>query len=125
MNRENTTEGKEYSYSFSHCGTHIFVGKKAAAVYFGQERVPVKTWRQVYAVILDRCNQQCHDMLMYLRGRTAGKVRVFLSDKPDKMSKPLKIDENLWAESHYGSYPSPDKIQSAENKPLLSGRISV
>jgi len=40
---------------------------------------------------------------MYLRNKTAGKVRVFLSDKPDGMTRPLKIDEDMYAETHYGS----------------------
>jgi hypothetical protein len=81
------------------------VGKKAAAVLFGDERVEVKTWRQVYAVILGRCNQDpaCHEKLMYLRNKAAGKVRVFLSDKPDRMTRPLEIDTALWGETHYGS----------------------
>jgi len=82
-----------------------FVGKKPAAVLFGEERVEVKTWKQVYTVILSRCNQNpdCHEMLMYLRGRAAGKVRQFLSVKPDKMRNPVKIDEDLYGECHYGS----------------------
>ena len=94
-------ENKECLYPFS-CETYLFVGKKVAAVYFGEERVPAKTWKQVYAVIIDRCNQQCHDTLMYLRNRAAGKCRLFLSDSPDSMTRPLKIDDNLYGETHYG-----------------------
>jgi hypothetical protein len=43
---------------------------------------------------------------MYLRNKTAGKVRAFLSDRPDKMSRPLMIDDGLYGETHYGSYPT-------------------
>ena len=85
--------------------TYLFVGQKPAAVLFGEERVEVKTWRQVYAVIIGRCNEnpQSHERLMYLRNRASGKVRKFLSDKPDGMSKPYQIDTDLWGEIHYGS----------------------
>ena len=82
-----------------------FIGKKPSAVLFGEERVDVKSWRDVYKVALTRCNEnpKCHDALMYLRGKTAGKCRVFLADKPDGMTRPLKIDEGLYGEVHYGS----------------------
>jgi len=40
---------------------------------------------------------------MYLRDKAAGKSRVFLSGNPDGMSKPLRIDEDLYGEVHYGS----------------------
>ena len=85
--------------------TYLFVGTKPAAVLFGNERVEVKTWRQVYAVIIGRCNEnpEYHERLMYLRNKAAGKVRKFLSDKPDGMSKALQIDTDLWGEVHYGS----------------------
>ena len=84
---------------------HYFVGTKPTAVLFGDERVEVKTWRQVYAVIIGRCNEnpQCHERLMYLRNKASGKVRLFLSDKPDSMTRPLRIDEELYGETHYGS----------------------
>jgi hypothetical protein len=84
---------------------YIFVGKKPVAVLFGEERVEVKSWRQVYAAVLARCNQDpaCHERLLYLRNKAAGKVREFLSDKPDSMTRPLRIDDALFGEVHYGS----------------------
>jgi len=42
-------------------------------------------------------------MLMYLRGRAAGKVREFLSDSPKSMTRPLAVDDGLYAETHYGT----------------------
>ena len=84
---------------------YIFIGKKPAAVLFDEERVETKSWRDVYKVVLTRCNEnpKNHDMLMYLRGKTAGKCRKFLADSPDGMARPLKIDEGLYGEVHYGS----------------------
>ena len=94
----------EWTYPFS-CETYLFVGKKPAAVMFGKERIDVKSWRGVYAAILKRCNEnpKCHEMLMYLRNKTAGKIRVFLSDKPDGMTRAYMIDTDLYGEIHYGS----------------------
>ena len=84
---------------------YVFVGKKPVAVFFGNERVSVKSWREVYSLILKRCNEnpEHHEMLMYLRNKAAGQARVFLSDSPDSMTRPLMIDENMYAEAHYGS----------------------
>ena len=84
---------------------YIFIGKKPAAVLFGEERVEVKSWREVCTVILTRCyeNPKCRETLMYLRNKVAGKCRVILSDNPDGMTKPLKIAEGLYMEVHYGS----------------------
>ncbi len=42
-------------------------------------------------------------MLMYLRNKAAGKVRVFISDSSDGMRRPLKVDEGIFCELHYGT----------------------
>jgi hypothetical protein len=95
---------KEYIYPLT-ATPYIFVGKKPSAVLFGDERVDVKSWREVYTVILKRCNEDpvYHEALMYLRDKTAGKVRVFLSGSPEGMTRAHKIDEGLYGEVHYGS----------------------
>ena len=82
-----------------------FIGTKPAAVLFGEERIDVKSWRDIYAVVLMRCNSDSkgHERLMYLRNKAAGRVRLFLSDKPDAMTSPLKIDEGMYGETHYGT----------------------
>ena len=85
--------------------TYLFVGRKPVAVIFDDERVAAKSWREVFTVVLSRCNQnpQHHQTLMDLRGRLAGQQRVFLSDDSRKMRRPVKIDEDMYAEAHYGS----------------------
>ena len=85
--------------------SYLFVGRKPIAVLFGEERIKVKTWRDVYAVVIGRCNENplCHERLMYLRNKVSGRVRVFLSDKPDGMRRPYRIDKDLWGEVQYGS----------------------
>ena len=94
----------EYVYPFT-ADTNIFIGQKPVAVLFGEERVETDNWRKVYAAIISRCNAdaQCHDNLMYLRDKVAGRDRVLLSHSPDSMKRPLKIDEDMYAEACYGT----------------------
>jgi hypothetical protein len=81
-----------------------FIGRKAKAVYFGEERVEVRNWRGVYKLLLSRCYAEYPDDLMYLRNKAAGKVRTFLSDKPDGMVRPFQLAEELWADGgQYGT----------------------
>jgi hypothetical protein len=82
---------------------HVFVSTKPSAVLFGEERVEVKTWREVVGVILARCNEERRDALMNLRNKVLGKVRVIFSDSPSGMRHPLKIDDEMYVETHYGS----------------------
>ena len=97
------TNEHEFIYPLT-ADTYIFIGEKAAAVYFGEERIAVKNWRGVFKLILDRCNRERHDELMYLRNKVAGKVRVFLSDKSDGMVRPFKISNELFADGgQYGT----------------------
>ena len=95
---------KEYAYPFT-ADTNIFIGKKPAAVLFGEERVETDNWRKVYASIMSKCNAniKCHENLMNLRDKIAGRDRVLLSRSPDGMRRPLKIDEDMYAEAMYGT----------------------
>ena len=85
--------------------SYLFVGRKPIAILFGDERVTVKSWKDVYTTILKRCNDDPihHETLMNLRGKIAGKCRIFLSDSPTGMKSPIRIDEDMYVESHYGS----------------------
>ena len=82
---------------------HYFVGTKPTAVLFGEERIDVKTWREVAYVVLKRCNDECGDVLMTLRNKVSGKVRMIFADSPNGMRRPLKIADEMYLESHYGS----------------------
>ena len=95
---------KEYAYPLT-VDTNIFIGKKPVAVLFGEERVEADNWRKVFAAIMSRCNAdpQCHDNLMYLRDKVAGRDRVLLSHSPDSMKRPMRIDEDMYAEVCYGT----------------------
>jgi len=94
----------EYVYPLS-ADTNIFIGKKPIAVLFGEERAEANNWRKVFAAIMARCNAdaQCHENLMYLRDKVSGRDRILLSHSPDSMRRPLKIDEDMYAEACYGT----------------------
>jgi hypothetical protein len=94
----------EHEYSLKNFNPHYFIGTKPTALLFGDERVEVKKWSDVYRLVYAQVNQdsQAHEDLMYLRNKAAGKVRVFISDRPDGMERPLKVDDDIFVESGYG-----------------------
>jgi len=53
--------------------------------------------------MLSRCNadSEMHVALMNLRGKISGRERVILAKEADKMRSPMKIDDNLYFETHY------------------------
>jgi hypothetical protein len=81
----------------------IFKGKKPTAIIFDTERVDVYKWKTVAEELMRRCNADAekHVALMNLRGRIAGRERVFLSREKAGMRSPIEIDENLYIETNY------------------------
>jgi len=94
----------EREYSLKYSNPHDFIGTKPITVLFGEERVDVRHWSGVYKAIYERVNQdpQAREDLLYLRNKASGKVRVFISDSPAGMTKPIKVDDEIFVESHYG-----------------------
>ena len=80
----------------------LFKGTKPTAIFFGEEKIEVKTWRKAYTIILQRCAAipKHRDRLMYLRNKITGRSRTFLSDTPDGMDAPIEIAEGIYAESY-------------------------
>ena len=84
----------------------VFKGKKPTAIMFSDgTMVNVSTWKGIAQAVLQRCNQdvRCHDLLMELRDRVAGRNRYLLSSSGEGMRSPLKIDEDLYMETHYSA----------------------
>jgi hypothetical protein len=98
--RGNIEAGRTYPLSGD---TRWFKGMKPTMLAIDGEDIAVKTWRQVYAEILTRCDAERHDSLMSLRHIVAGKKRVMLADNPNGMYTPVKICDGLYAEAHYDS----------------------
>ncbi|MDR2088524.1 MAG: hypothetical protein LBP73_04120 [Clostridiales Family XIII bacterium] len=81
----------------------LFKGTRPVAVHFGDERVEVKKWRAVYALILRRCAEEpeMREALMSLRNKISGRTRTILSDKPDGMDCPIEIAEGIFVEGYF------------------------
>ena len=81
----------------------LFKNTKPTAVYFGEEVVPVKTWFNVYTLILRRCaeDQERREAFLYLCNKILGRKRVILSDKPDGMNRPAEVTEGVYAEGFF------------------------
>jgi hypothetical protein len=83
--------------------TAVFKGKKPIAVIIGQDRIICQTWKIVFSEIMKDCAKipACHQMLYHLRNQYHGTKRVLLTDDPSKMRSPIKIDKDLFVETHY------------------------
>jgi hypothetical protein len=81
----------------------IFKGKKPIAVHFAEDEVEVKTWKEAYVAILQRCDAEKHEELMGLRGKISGKKRAILAATAEGMSRAVEISEGLYAESFFDS----------------------
>ena len=80
-----------------------FKGTKPTAVFFGEGKTAVKTWFNVYTLILRRCaeDQDKRDAFRYLCNKICGRKRIILSDKPDGMNRPAEVTEGVYAEGFF------------------------
>ncbi len=82
----------------------LFKGMKPKAVIFPDGReVEAKTWKKVVTEILKDCNQdkRCHEDLMKIRDKVAGRDRIILGSDAEQMDVPLQIDEKLFFEGKF------------------------
>ncbi len=102
---ESVNENREYETLYPlTVGSGIFKGKKPTGIKFPDgTRIDVPTWKKVVEVILQRCNEDPvnHSKLMALRGKLAGRDRIFLGKERGNMRSPVKIDKYLYLETHY------------------------
>lgn len=83
--------------------TKIFKGKKPIAVIFGENRIITPTWKVVVETIFKEVlkEENMKEKLYSLSDKVLGRKRTRLSKSPDEMRKPLKLEENLYIETHY------------------------
>ena len=81
----------------------MFKGEKPASVILHGEEIEASTWRKVALAVLRDCNAdaQRHKRMLEPRGRISGNFRTLLSDCPEGMAAPLKINEGLYWESKF------------------------
>ena len=80
-------------------------GTKPTLVRCGDEAVPVTSWKQAFAAVLDICNRQehYHEALLAIRNETLGRSRKVIADSPQGMLSPLKVDDNLYIETNFST----------------------
>ena len=81
-----------------------FKGTKPVAVILpGQRKVEATTWQCAALVILQDCDNdpERHEHMLVLRNRIGGNFRWLLSDKPQELRAPLKINEGLYFEGKF------------------------
>ncbi len=83
--------------------TKVFKGKKPIAVIFGKNRIKTPTWKIVIETILKEVlkEENMKEKLYDLSDKLLGRKRTRLSESPEEMRKPLKLDDNLYIETHY------------------------
>lgn len=81
----------------------MFKGEKPASVILHGVEIEAATWKKAVLIVLRDCaaDPQCHRRMMELRGRVNGNFRTLLSDHPEGMASPLKIDAGLYWESKF------------------------
>lgn len=103
--QKKSVPAKEYESVYPlNVGTGIYKGKRPTGVIFpGGTRRECPTWKKVMEEILKDCckSPEKHQALMNLRGKILGRNRVLLGSETGKMRSPVKIDEALYAETHY------------------------
>lgn len=81
-----------------------FKGLKPVTIIFPEGRsIQTTKWRETILEIMRDCNTnpRMHDRLMHIRDRVSGRFRYVISEDPEKLNVPLKIDEGLYVEGKY------------------------
>ncbi|MCM1343721.1 MAG: hypothetical protein NC305_10950 [Lachnospiraceae bacterium] len=80
-------------------------GTKPTLVKYGDDTIPVSSWKRAFAAVLDICNRQehYHEALLAARNETMGRSRKVIADSPQGMLSPLKIDDDLYIETNFST----------------------
>lgn len=80
-------------------------GTKPTLVRYGDDTIPVASWKRAFAAVLDICNRQghYHEALLAARNETLGRSRKVIADSPQGMLSPLKVDDNLYIETNFST----------------------
>lgn len=105
---ERTTQGtqnyeSDYESIYPITNTAGFKGKKPIAVLFQEERIITPTWKSVVEKILTEVmkNEENKNRIMSLRDKLYGRVRNRISESEEGMRSAIKLEENLYIETHY------------------------
>ena len=80
-------------------------GTKPTLVRYGDESIPVTSWKRAFAAVLDICNRQehYHEALLSMRSEIVGRGRKVIADSPAGMLSPLEVDNGLYVETNFST----------------------
>lgn len=80
---------------------HVCQGRKPASAILHGREVVTPTWKSVGVAILRDCNADpvLHERMMALRGCPVARGRAVLEGTPERMRRPVKIDEAMYWEN--------------------------
>ena len=80
-----------------------FKGRKVNAVFINEKRILTPTWKKVFEeIIKDAMKDDVKkNKLHELSDKLLGHKRTRLSSSSDEMRSPIKIDDDLYVETHY------------------------
>lgn len=81
---------------------HIFIGSKPIKLIIGTEEYAVSKWREVTFILLSEINKAHYDEIREIADRYRGKCRIILGSSGIGMDNPMKIDDDLYFEGHFG-----------------------
>lgn len=76
-------------------------GKRPVSIVVSGQEYICRKWLDVAEIILRDCDKTCHDALIDLRGKVAGRRRTVLAEIPDGMRRPIQLSENLFFEGKF------------------------
>ena len=103
LNLDNNIEKNEYEVSYPLTNVGGFKGEKVIAVIINGERYIVPTWKIAVKTILDEVlkDNRMKSKMNFLCDKLLGRVRNRLAHTSDGMRSAIKLDENLYMETHY------------------------
>jgi len=82
---------------------HKFIGRKPVKLYIGSEEYSVSKWSEVAYFLLCKLNTERYNEIRGISDKLSGKKRIILGSSGDGMDRALKVDEDLYFESHFGT----------------------
>jgi len=96
-------EYNDYEITYPISNTSGFKSKKVIAVILNNQRIIAPTWKTVVQIILSDAiqDEEKKKRLYSLCDKLLGRKRKRLSSNYEDMRSPLKVDKNLYIETHY------------------------
>ncbi len=103
LEQNSPREEEQYEIIYPITNVSGFKGTKVIAVILNNDRIKAPTWKTVVKIVLSEVikDEDKKRRLYALREKILGRNRTRLSAVSDDMRSPLKLDEDLYIETHY------------------------